>query len=274
MDMTRRGFTIIELVVVLIILSMLMSILIPTLHTTSTASLRTHCRTNLRQLTRAAIQYAIGRNGRFPPGLLHGTDANASSGDVRAWDWWRQPGGTVRPGPLWAFTDRGGEVQVLQCPTCDTALAGWEGDPVTGYNYNVAFVAAEARTPNGADTGLGAWDLVIEKSNLEGLKQLTLAQCRRTGTTALFGTGGRLGGVNKFMRSPVNAGSGYDTAYAGGQSFPEGASNVGWIDGHVSTRRNPYQGAHWEALPSWLTDSLDWPNNGFLSDDAFAYDPR
>jgi len=274
MDMTRRGFTILELMAVVIILAVLTGMLFPALQQTSTVSMRTHCRTNLRQLTRAATQYAIGHNGTFPPGLLYGTDGNALSGDVRSWDWWRRPDGTVRPGPLWNLTDGGGELHVLHCPTAAPAQAGWEGDPVTGYNYNVAFVAAESRTPDTGDAGLGAWDLVIEKANLDGLTDLTLAQCRGSGTTALFGTGGRLGGTNKFMRSPVNVGSGYDTAYAGGQSFPDAASNVGWIDGHVSTSRNPYRGVHWNALPEWLTASLDWPKNGFLSDDASAYDPR
>ncbi|MDP7069781.1 MAG: type II secretion system protein [Phycisphaerales bacterium] len=272
--MKRRAFTMLEMMTVLVVIAVLAGLLFPALQLTSTASTRTHCRANLRQLARAATQYAIGHGGRLPPGLLYGTDADALSGDVRSWDWWRRPDGTVQAGPLWALTDRGSEVAVLRCPTAPETPASWEGDPVTGYNYNVAFVAAEARPPTAGDAGLGAWELVVGKPNLEGLKELTLAQCRTAGTAALFGTGGRRGGVNKFMRSPVNAGSGYDTAYAGGQSFPGGGSNVGWIDGHVSTCRTPSRGIHWDALPTWLTDSLDWPNNGFLCDDASAYDPR
>ena len=80
--------------------------------------------------------------------------------------------------------------------------------------------------------------------------------------------------MNKFMRSPVNVGSGYDTAYAGAQSFPHGRTNIAWIDGHVTTQQHAHKGKHFDDLPSWLTDSLAWPKNGFLSNDARSYDPR
>jgi prepilin-type N-terminal cleavage/methylation domain-containing protein/prepilin-type processing-associated H-X9-DG protein len=272
--MTRRGLSIAEVLIVIIILGILASLAIPSLQRASAATVRTHCRSNLRQLARAATLFAIERDGRFPPGLLYGSDRHATNGDVRAWDWVRAADGRVRPGELWTYTDGGAERVVLQCPTADQTQTSWAGDPSTGYNYNVAFIAAESRVPTPADADKGAWDLVIEKPNLGGQTQLTLAQCHRSGTTALFGTSGRRGGLNKFMRSPVNVGAGYDTAYAGGQSFPDGRTNVAWVDGHVSSQHHQCKGQYWDDLPSWLTDSLDWPANGFLSEDAGSYDPR
>ncbi len=272
--MRRRGFSLAELLVTLAVLGVVIGVAIPSINAGTDAAHRAHCCGNLRQMTRAAITYATSHDGRFPPGLLYGLDGQATSGDVRAWDWWRRPNGTVRPGELWSLTDGNDAQGVLMCPTAIFEDASWQGDPVTGYNYNVAFVAAEARAPTAADAGLGAWDLVAPKANLDGAMELPMASCRRSGSVALFGTGGRRGGVNKFMRSPVNAGAGYDTAYAGGQSFPNGASNVGYLDGHVATARNPRKGRHWDDLPSWLTATLEWPSNGFLSNDAAAYDPR
>lgn len=272
--MSGRAFTLLEMLVTIAIIGILMGLAIPAMDHAAAATMRTHCQSNLRQMSRASIQYATQRDGRFPPAVLYGTDGNALSGDVRAWDWWKASSGRVHAGELWAFTDTNDPSGVLRCPTAVGLEAAWDGDPVTGYNYNVAFIAAEARLPLPDDAGLGAWDLVIEKPNLDGRKELTLAQCNRSGTTALFGTGGRRGGTNKFMRSPVNIGGGADTAYAGGQSFPGGTSNVGCVDGHVSKRVHPFRGEHWEDLPSWLTDSLCWPENGFLSDDETAYDPR
>jgi prepilin-type N-terminal cleavage/methylation domain-containing protein/prepilin-type processing-associated H-X9-DG protein len=270
----RPGFTLLEVLITVAIIGLLMGIALPAMDRAAAAAQRTHCRTNLRQMSRAAIQYAIEHDGQFPPGVLYGSDADATSGDVRAWDWHRDPSGRVRPGTLWNYTDMNEPSGVLTCPTAVGLEAAWQGDRATGYNYNVAFIAAEARMPWSGDEGLNAWDLLIEKPNLDGRTDLRYAQCHRSGTTALFGTGGRSGGTNKFMRSPVNVGGGYDTAYAGGQSFPGSTSNVGWVDGHVSKKAHAYKGHHWDDLPAWLCDTLSWPANGFLSDDARAYDPR
>ena len=269
----RRGWTIIEMTCVIAILTLLVSILLPGLRHTNREAMHLHTGSNLRQLARAATLYSVERSGMFPPGLLHGLNNDAQSGDVRAWDWWKRPDGTVQPGPVWALTDTTDPRGILQCPLAQDQHAGWNGDPVTGYNYNVAFIAAEAASPWTAQPGMGAWDLVIEKPNLGGLGWLTRAQCRRAGTTALFGLGGRLGGVNKFMRSPVNIG-GMETAYAGGQAFPDGVTHVAWVDGHIARRRHPFRGQLWDDLPNWMTSQLEWPRNGFLSDDARAYDPR
>jgi len=270
----RRGLTITELLVVIAVLGVLAGLAIPALDAVAASTRRAHCKSNLRQMARAAIARAAQHDGRFPPGLLHGSNSDATSGDVRAWDWTRSASGVVTPGELWLFTDGDSEQRVLQCPTAQHVAASWTGDPVTGYNYNVAYIAAEARQPTAGDAGHGAWDLVIEKPNLDGRTELTLQQCRRSGTVALFGTGGRRGGVNKFMRSPVNAPGCYDTAYGGGQSFSGGTTNVAWVDGHVSSQRHGHRGLHWSDLPAWMTDGLDWPRNGFLSEDAAAYDPR
>lgn len=270
----RRGLSIVELTTAVAILGIVVSLAVPALDHAASSTRTAHCASNLRQMARAATLYATEHRLMFPPGLLMGSDTDATNGDVRAWDWWRGADGTVRPGPLWTYTDAGDALKVLTCPTAVQLNAAWAGDPVTGYNYNVAFVAAESRAAGAGDAGSGAWDLVMPKDNLDGLKWLTLPQCARSGVTALFGTGGRAGGTNKFMRSPVNVGAGYATAYAGGQAFAEGSSNVAWIDGHVSARKHPFKGHHFDDLPNWLTDGLGWPDNGFLSNDASAYDPR
>jgi hypothetical protein len=40
----------------------------------------------------------------------------------------------------------------------------------------------------------------------------------------------------------------------------------------VDTAGDPFQGEH--ATPALLKSLLDWPRNGFLSNDDSAYDPR
>ncbi|MCH2133379.1 MAG: type II secretion system GspH family protein [Phycisphaerales bacterium] len=268
---STRGFSLIELVVVIAIIALLIGGLVPALGHLDDHARQTRCRSNLRVMARAAIVYATHHRGHFPPALLHGTNDDANSGDVRAWDYWRQPDGTVVPGLLWTYTDHPGEV--LQCPGF-TGPSNWEGDPFTGYNYNVAFIAAEGRLPWGQPGG--SWDFLVEKDNLDGGVSLTLAQCRRSGTTALFGVGSWRNGANKFMRSPVNASpQDASTAYAGCQGFHyAGSTTFACIDGHVERSATPFQGQHFDELPDWMTSAMDWPRNGFLSDDAARYDPR
>ncbi len=263
----------IEVLVVIAILCVIAGVVATVSAAAQQAAIRATCIAHLRQMTLGALSWATEHEGALPPALLHGTDRNCLSGDVRAWDWHRRPDGTVQPGTLWSHVNGVNAHGVMHCPTVVAIDATWNGDPVTGYNYNVAFIAGESRTPGSGDERLGAWDLISPKANLDGDTHLTLAQCRRGSTTALFGVGGRRGGVNKFMRSPENVGPQYDLAYAGGQAFRDG-SNVARVDGSVDTARQAFKGMHADALPGWIVDTLDWPANGFLSNDASAYDPR
>ncbi|MCH2161800.1 MAG: type II secretion system GspH family protein [Phycisphaerales bacterium] len=266
-----RGFSLLELMVVIAIIATLAGILVPAMGRLSGQAIRTRCQGNLRIMAKAAIVHAVQEKGQFPPGLLYGLDQDANSGDVRAWDYWRRSDGTVQPGLLWTYTDHPGKV--LECPGFQ-GPANWEGDPFTGYNYNVAFLAAEGRQPWGEPGG--SWDFLVAKDNLEGDVSLSISQCRRSSTTALFGIGAWRNGANKFMRSPVNA-SPQDmaTAYAGTQGFHyAGSTNFACVDGHVEGSSTPCRGLHFDDLPGSMTDMVDWPRNGFLSNDASRYDPR
>lgn len=268
-----RAFTLVEMLVVVAIIVVLATMLVPAAARAQDGAMRAQCMSHLRQMTFAATTWAVDHEGAFPPGLLHGTDRDCLSGDVRAWDWHRRPDGGVRPGLLWQHVSGVDAHGVLRCPTATHLSASWNSDPVTGYNYNVAFIAGEARSPAPDDKDLGAWDLLSPKANLNGATHLTLAQCQRGASVALFGVGGRRDGTNKFMRSPLNAGPEYDIAYAGAQAFMSG-SNVGRVDGSVVTVELPHRGVYADDLPAWIVNQLDFPRNGFLSDDASAYDPR
>lgn len=268
---TKRGFTLIELMVVICITALLLGLLIPAIGRMSEHSMSTHCMSNLRTMARAATLYAIEHEAEFPPALLHGLDHDANSGDVRAWDYWKRADGTIRPGLLWTYTDH--PDKTLQCPGYE-GPSNWNGDPYTGYNYNTAFIAAEGRMPWGEPGGSD--DFLTPKDNLEGRTSLGLAECRRTGTTALFGIGGWRNGANKFMRSPVNASpQDMSLACAGTQGFHySGTTNFVCIDGHVERLSTPFKGRQFDSLPTSLTSQIDWPRNGFLSEDTSRYDPR
>jgi prepilin-type processing-associated H-X9-DG protein len=177
-----------------------------------------------------------------------------------AWDWiTTMDGALISPGALWAFSDDPGKVQ--QCPGYH-GETNFKGDPFTGYNYNTTHIGGEGRF-------MWSWGWNNFRPGVR------YSACRWTGRVALFGDGGWAGGANKFMRAPLKSAEGEELpeVYGGGQAFRhQMATNVAYLDGHVGSAHTPFRGDL--ATEALLTDAMDYPRNGFLSDDDRAYDPR
>jgi prepilin-type processing-associated H-X9-DG protein len=176
------------------------------------------------------------------------------------WDWVTTFNNQlVAPGPLWNFTDHPGETQ--QCPEF-TGSSNSGGDPFTGYNYNTTYIGGEGLFPN-----LG-WS--------HFRKGAPPHTCSRASSCAMFGDGGKKGGANKFMRAPLRSeglGISLEAVYSGGQAFRHArATNIAFVDGHVGAVNKPRPGQL--ATPQLLNNFMDFPRNGFLSDDDRAYDPK
>jgi prepilin-type processing-associated H-X9-DG protein len=240
---------------VISILALLMGLLLPALSRVRAAGRSLTCQSNLRQMGFASQQYANVFDA-WPAAIRYEHVDGVLQ--VVAWDWVSTfDGRLVAPGPLWAFSGAPGDVP--QCPDYH-GTTNFEGDPYTGYNYNTSYLGAEAPFPS---TG---WEHVRA-----GVRPHA---CRRGAACAMFGDGGRGGGTNKFMRAPSNhEGALPEVIYSGGQAFRHpGGTNVAFVDGHVGPVTDPRAGP--TSTATLLDDVMDYPSNGFLSEDDAAYDPR
>jgi type II secretory pathway pseudopilin PulG len=249
------GFTLLETMTVVAIIALIIGLLAPSLSAARAASRSGRCQMNLKQLATAAQAYAAMYDA-FPVAIRY--DNSGGVFKRVAWDWvTTMDGQVISAGALWGFTNNPDEVQ--QCPEFDGSST-FSGDPHTGYNYNTSYIAGEASFPQ------VGWQNVRPG--------LPIHQCRRSDCCAMFGDGGWKGGANKFMRSPCNSeNQGFDTMYAGGQAFRHRKSTcIAFIDGHVGATQNIHRGKF--ASEALLQQTMDYPRNGFLSNDDAMYDPR
>lgn len=242
-----RGFTLVELLVVVAIIALLAAMLLPALGRAKGQSRRIACLSNLRQMTFAAHMYVEDHTQFYPIAYYYAQDTSGN-GKVYSYAWDLTTIGdassqVVVPGILWQGL---GASQIQQCPGYRGA-ANWNIDPFTGYNYNTSYI------------GHGEYESVPDPAKASELT--------KPARTALFGDGQYSGGANKFMRAPwPNAGdSSFSGRWAGTQGFRHlGRSNAAFCDGHADAMRNAY------------TNNVDGaagvaPGTGFLSPDNSLY---
>jgi prepilin-type N-terminal cleavage/methylation domain-containing protein len=134
-----RGFTLIEVLVVIGIIGILMAILIPTLNKSREAAKRVQCASNMRQFGQACFSYATANKGRCPP---------KGSNKEYPYSW-------SKPQLVFPLMRYGLQLQTMVCPStdfCNPPKDDWFGhmntDPVNGdyivcYGYLVGLADPE-----------------------------------------------------------------------------------------------------------------------------------
>jgi prepilin-type N-terminal cleavage/methylation domain-containing protein/prepilin-type processing-associated H-X9-DG protein len=241
--MNDRGFSLVELLVVIAVLALLAGIIIPAMAISLETARAATCSSNLRQLAAAALSYAGDHCGEFPWGM------RIEGGELACWDFIVGNDGEPRPGLIWENIPECADGRVLQCPSFIGGNANWRGDKFTGYNYNCSFIGKVEGESGGRE------------------RPAFLSQIEAPARTALFGDGQFAGGANKFMRAPLpdraHDASGSGMRMAGTQGFRHrGRTNVAFADGHVESLAQPYRAG---------SEGFVSEGCGFLSPDNSLY---
>lgn len=153
-----RGFTLVELLVVVAIIAVLLALLVPAIQAARESSRRASCANNLKQLA-LACQSHITALGHYPTG---GWDASATTIPLinpGLGSDWRQPGGwcyTILPyadrQTIHASLDSTAPVPEFSCPSRRGTSIGPGGFVMTDYAGNRGAWASSPATPAATNT--------------------------------------------------------------------------------------------------------------------------
>ena len=231
---TSKGFTLIEILIVVAIIGILAAILFPVFARARESARKTSCLSNLKQISMAWLIYSQDYDEKACPSYYY-TDG---FGEEHAWDFDLVWGNYVDGNPeSYSFGFLGPYAKNGQIHSCPSFYGQAWGRPYTGYAYNASYIGGD---------------------DLAGIPAANLAQISDPAGTVIFADGGYGNPVQgqNYLRAPSEP-----LFIAGKVDFRHnGAANVAYADGHVKSATRKY-----------LYDPSE-PEVGALSPDDSAYD--
>jgi len=250
-----RGFTLVELLVVISIIALLISILLPSLRSAREQAKLVVCKANIRSLAQATNVYLADGEGRTPAGHYNNAGGNSPKANVG-----RQIGDLIPPDDIQVWDSIGGllekyvladPMEIYRCPSAKYSPD--DNFNITGKNPFSGQAIDDEFKPNYFYMCTAQWIVLPENTfwypqvwATRNVANIPETQIRTPSDTVTW--------VDESTSHHTNSTDIYDRN-ASGRLNVKDFSNFGYLDGHAETKRFENLAGYFKSLSQPLPQS-------------------